>query len=89
MSKFKKKCFEESGVRENLRTLFRGFRRMLSGAAIASTAIIGVDGLTRIPDASGYGAVQYFVGSVALLIASGYFMWLLGGGKKRTGSFEK
>ena len=89
MRKFSKKCFEESGVLKNLHTLFRGFRRVLSGAAVATTGALGVYGFTEIPVSSGYNAVLDFMASVALLVASGYFMWLLGGGKVRAGAFEK
>ena len=89
MKKFKKKCFEESGVLVNLRTLFRGFRRMLCGAAIAAIGGFGVSICTWVPGASGYLAVLYFLASMGLLAVTGYLLWLIGGGKKRTGAYEK
>lgn len=85
----KKKRFEESGVRENVRTLFQGFRRVLCGAAIAALIAVAADGFTKVPGESGYMAVLYFASSVAFLALALRSMWVIGGGKKRAGTFEK
>lgn len=81
--------FPKPTVGENVKAVFRGFRRMLCGTAVAATG--GASGIifTWISDASGYLAVLNFLAAVGLLAVTVYFLWLLGGGKKRPGAFMK
>ena len=62
--------------------VLKGIARVIHGAGIAAIAAIGVIAFTRIPGADGYIAVLYFVGAVACLAASGYFVWCIGGGER-------
>lgn len=80
-----KKFFKESGIREVLRTLFKGFRRVVCGAAIAGMMGAAVYLFAIVPGFSGYLAVVVFIGGAAFLIEALWQMWVIGGGKKRPG----
>ena len=67
---------------DKAKRVFMGLSRVIHGAGIAAIAALGVTALTWIPGAGGYIAVLYFMGAVACLIASGYFVWCLGGGER-------
>ena len=75
-----KKRIEESGVRENLRTLFRGMWRALCGAFVAASAGAAAYGYTLIPAGGGYEGALVAIGATALLVLSLFLMWGLGGG---------
>ena len=85
----KKIRFEASGIREGLRTLGKGFRRVLGGAMVA--AMMGAAGycFAKVTSFGGYVAVAVFTGGAAFLIEALWQMWVMGGGKKRTGAFDK
>ena len=76
----KKKRFEESGIREALRTLFRGMWRTLCGAFVAASACAAGYGYTLIPAGGGYEGILVAIGATALLGMSLFLMWSLGGG---------
>ena len=88
MSKFNQK-FEASGIREALRILFKGFRRVLAGAMVATMIGAAVYCFAMVPSFSGYAAVVEFASGAAFLIEALWQMWVMGGGKKRAGAFEK
>lgn len=67
---------------DKARRVLLGLARVIHGAGIVAIAALGVAVFTWIPGAEGYLAVLEFVFAVACLIASGYFVWCLGGGKK-------
>lgn len=75
-----KKRIEESGVRENLRTLFRGMWRALCGAFVAASAGAAAYGYTLIPAGGGYEGTLVAIGATALMGLSLFLMWGLGGG---------
>ena len=87
--KFKNKCFEESGVRKNLGTLFRGAWRVLCGDTIAGLIGVAAYCFANVPSNGGYMAVMTFLSGAVFLAASLWSMWAIGGGKKRAGAYEK
>ena len=89
MKKFKEKCFEESGVRNNLRAMFRGALRVMCGATIAGLIGVSAYCFANVPSNGGYMAVMTFLSGAVFLAASLWSMWAIGGGKKRAGAYEK
>ncbi len=88
MIKFKQK-FDASGIREGLRTMWKGFKRVVCGAAVAGMIVAAGYCFAGVPGKSGYMAVLFFAAGMVSLAFALWQMWVIGGGKKRTGSFEK
>ena len=89
MSKFNKKCFEASAIHEALGPMWKGFRRVLGGAAVAGLMAAAGYCFTKIPAMHGYMAVAVFAGGAAVLGFALRWMWVIGGGKKRAGAFDE
>ena len=77
-----KKFFKKPTLGEKAQRVLKGLTRVAHGAGVLGIAALGVIAFTWIPGAYGYIAVLEFVFAVACLIASGYFVWCIGGGKK-------
>ena len=85
----KKIRFEASCIHEALGPMWKGFLRVLSGAAVAFVMTAAMACFAKVPDHSGYLAVLCFMIGAAVLGFALYCMWFIGGGKKRTGAFGK
>lgn len=69
--------------------LWRGFVRMLYGAATAGLIALAVYGFIMIPMEGGYIAVCEFLGSTATVCVAMTSMYSLGCGKKKKGGYER
>ena len=69
--------------------LWRGFKRMLYGAATAGLFGIAIYGFIVIPKEVGYIAVCDCVGAIATMLTALACLYHQGCGKKRKGGYEK
>ena len=71
------------------KTLAKGMWRMICGAATAAMIGLAVYGFANIASEDGYVAVFDFIGALIVLGMAMMFMYILGGGKRRRGGFER
>ena len=71
------------------KTLAKGMWRMTCGSVAAGLMAVAVWGFTTITKEDGYAAVVNFIGAAVVLGMSVIFLYVLGGGKKRRGGFER
>lgn len=69
--------------------LTKGLWRMTCGSVTAGLMAVAVWGFTTITKEDGYAAVVNFIGAAVVLGMSVIFLYVLGGGKKRRGGFER
>ena len=69
--------------------LAKGLWRMTCGSAAACTMIVAIWGFTTITSEDGYTAVVNFIGATAVLVLAFVFLYVLGGGKRNKGGFER
>ena len=69
--------------------LLMGMWRMTCGSVTAGLMAFAVWGFTTITSEDGYTAVASFVGTAAVLVMAFAFLYVLGGGKRKRGGFEK
>lgn len=69
--------------------LWKGFIRMLFGAATAGLIGLAVYGFTMIPSEGGWTAVCEFIASTATVVVALSCVYAQGGAKKRRGGYEK
>ena len=69
--------------------LMKGLWRMTCGSVTAGLMAVAVWGFTMIASEDGYAAVVNFMGAAVALGMSIVFLYVLGGGKKRRGGFER
>ena len=69
--------------------LWKGFIRMLFGAATAGLVGLAVYGFIMIPSEGGWTAVCEFIGSTATVVVALNCVYVIGGAKKRRGGFQK
>ena len=71
------------------KTLAKGMWRMTCGSVAAGLMAVAVWGFTTITHEDGYVAVVNFVGAALILALAFVFLYVLGGGKRRRGGFER
>lgn len=78
-------------MKSNLKALWRGFLRMLTGSFVAGLFILSGVSFWMIPAKAGYEAAVLCLIGIALLICGVVSMYALGGGRKQapTGKYSK
>lgn len=71
------------------KTLGKGVWRMTCGSAASATMIVAIWGFTTITSEDGYTAVVNFIGAALVLALAVVFLYVLGGGKRNKGGFER
>ena len=69
--------------------LWKGFIRMLFGAATAGLIGLAAYGFIMIPSEGGWTAVCEFIGATATVVVAVSCVYAMGGAKKRRGGFQK
>jgi hypothetical protein len=71
------------------KTMAKGLWRMICGSAASATMIVAIWGFTTITAEDGYTAVANFIGAALVLALAVVFLYVLGGGKRNKGGFER